>query len=528
MSIWNQGERFMKTLTRLACIITSIAISSVFAAKAPAAKQAPKQQEPLVVWIMPNGASPQETLEQRLNLFTKKTGLKTKIVVLDWGEAWNRISTTLSSGVDAPDVLQLGTTWIPYFASRGEIKPLNKWLPKIDSSRFVPVSWNTTRIDSDTTIYSIPWFIDIRPILANKRVLKKNNIKPEDVATFDGFVNAIRKVNDSQETLEDGTKIRAFAFPGKSDWNIPHNFAPWVWSNGGDFISKDKEGKWKASILTPKSIYGIAKYLSFVLDSLVSTDALQMNTAQIVQHFNAGELAFIVNTSEVIMQTRIEGAKGGLINTGIGKDSVMALPIPTGTEGSVCFIGGSNLAIPTGNKRPEALELLLYLTNDENLDAYTKQIGMLPASKKVLTNWSKDNDYKTIVTMLDFGKTYTAIPEWGDIEQILVSMFSAIWDHLEIPALYSEEKIYEILMQYSNDINKRLNHRTSDDLTFAEFRDIWHKALNITETKKENRNTAEQPKQVKEEDSSSGLSSWLFALAVLAGFIFAVARKKKN
>ena len=83
-------------------------------------------------------------------------------------------------------------------------------------------------------------------------------------------------------------------------------------------------------------------------------------------------------------------------------------------------------------------------------------------------------------------------------------------------------------MQYSNDINKRLNHRTSDDLTFAEFRDIWHKALNITETKKDNRNTAEQPKQVKKDDSSSGLSSWLFALAVLAGFIFAVARKKKN
>ncbi|MBR6454289.1 MAG: sugar ABC transporter substrate-binding protein [Fibrobacter sp.] len=515
----------MKRLTQFVCVIAAIAVSSVFAAKAPA-KPAPKQE--LTVWIMPNGASPQEKLEQRLNLFTKKTGIKTKIVVLDWGEAWNRISTTLASGNDAPDVLQLGTTWIPYFASRGEIKALNPWLSSIDSSRFVPVSWNTTRIDADTIIYSVPWFIDIRPILANKRILKKNNIKPEDVSTFDGFVNAVRKVRDSHETLEDGTKISAFAFPGKSDWNIPHNFAPWVWSNGGDFISKDKDGKWKAAILTPKTIYGIAKYLSFVLDSLVSTDALQLNTAQIVQHFNAGELAFIVNTSEVIMQTRIDGAKGGLFNTKIGLDSVIALPIPTGTKGSICFIGGSNLAIPAKNDRKEALDLLLYLTNDENLDAYTKQIGMLPASKKVLQSWSKDEDYKTIVTMLDAGRTYTAIPEWGDIEQILVSMFSAIWDHLEIPALYSEEKIYEILMQNSNDINKRLNHRTTDDLTFAEFREIWHKALNITETKKETRNTAEQPKQVKEEDSGSGHSSWLFALAVLAGFIFAVARKKKN
>ena len=519
----------MKALTRLACIITSIAVSSVFAAKAPVAKQSLKaSKQELTIWIMPNGASPQEGLEQRLSLFTKKTGIKTRVVVLDWGEAWNRISTTLASGIDAPDVLQLGTTWIPYFASRGEIKPLNQWLAQIDSSRFVPVSWNTTHIDSDSVIYSIPWFIDIRPILANKRILKKNNIHPEDVATFDGFVNAIRKVNGSHETLEDGTKIRAFAFPGKSDWNIPHNFAPWVRSNGGDFIAKDQDGKWKANILTPKTIYGIAKYLSFILDSLVSTDVLQLNTAQIVQHFNAGELAFIVNTSEVIMQTRIEGAKGGLINTGIGRDSVVALPIPTGTDGSISFIGGSNLAIPVGNKRPEALELLLYLTNDENLDAYTKQIGMLPASKKVLKNWSKDNDYKTLVTMLESGKTYTGIPEWGDIEQVLVSMFSAIWDHLEIPALYSEEKIYEILMNYSNDINKRLNHSISGDLTFAEFRDIWHTALNINDSNKNSRHTTNQSNSNDDLDSGFSRTPWIFAIAVLLGFIFAFIRRKKR
>ena len=519
----------MKVVTKLICIITSIAVSTIFAAKAPQAKQAAKQDS-LTVWIMPNGASPQEKLEQRLHLYTKKTGIKTKVVVLDWGEAWNRITTALSSGVDAPDVLQLGTTWVPYFASRGEIKPLNEWLPQIDPSRFVPVSWNTTHIDSDTTIYSVPWFIDIRPILANKRILKKNNIKPEDIATFDGFVKAIRKVNDSHETLDDGTKVRAFAFPSKIDWNIPHNFAPWMWSNGGDFIAKDQEGKWKANVLSPKTIYGIAKYLSFVLDTLVSTDALQMNTAQIVQHFNAGELAFIVNTSEVIMQTRIEGEKGGLLNTRIGNDSVMALPIPKGTEGSICFIGGRNLAIPTGNKKPEALDLLLYLTNDENLDAYTKQIGMLPASKKVLANWSKDDDYKTLVPMLGTGRAYTAIPEWGDIEQILVAMFSAIWDHLEIPALYSEEKIYEILTKYSNDINKRLNNRTPDGLTFAEFRETWHKALNIKETKKNTPHITKQPAPTTEELEDSGFNPtpWIFAIAVLVGFIFAVIRKKKR
>ena len=47
----------------------------------------------LSVWIMPNGASPKEKLEAQLENYTKQTGIATKIVVLDWGEAWNRIST---------------------------------------------------------------------------------------------------------------------------------------------------------------------------------------------------------------------------------------------------------------------------------------------------------------------------------------------------------------------------------------------------------------------------------------------------
>ena len=65
----------MNAISKVTSIITAIAVSSIFAAKAPVAKPAVKQQEALTVWIMPNGASPQEKLEQRLNLFTKKTGI---------------------------------------------------------------------------------------------------------------------------------------------------------------------------------------------------------------------------------------------------------------------------------------------------------------------------------------------------------------------------------------------------------------------------------------------------------------------
>lgn len=509
-----------RRMLMLNCVKKSIfAAAMVFAATTGAMAA----QKPLTVWIMPNGASPKEKLEQRLEQFTKKTGIPTKVQVLDWGEAWTRISQTLAGDQEVPDVLQLGTTWIPYFASRNEIKPLNDWISDIQPSRFVPISWNTTHIDGDTVIYSVPWFIDIRPVLANKRILKKHNITKSDISTYEGFASAIRKINDAKETQDDGTTIRGYAFPGKSDWNIPHNFAPWVWSNGGSFVTKDSEGKWHANILSEETLRGISRYLNFVLDSLVQPEALQTNTAQIAQFFNNGELAFIVSTSEIVMQTRIHGNQGGLSNAKIGSDSVMVVPFPKGSAGSVSFVGGSNLAIPARCNRKEAKELLLFLVNDENQDAYTRQIGLLPSSKKVLESWSSDEDYYELVKGLETGKTYSTIAEWGALEQLLVSMFSAVWEQVEIPSLYSEEKLFDIFKQYTIEIDKKLNYPTNNMMTQAEFVKTWNRI---------NEKVTEKAPSPVDKDSvvndNLKKAPLVFIVVLILGFAFNFRRKSKK
>lgn len=491
--------------------------------------------KPLTIWIMPNGASPQEKLEERLELYTKKTGIPVNVQVLDWGEAWNRISIALESKQDAPDVLQLGTTWIPYFASHNTLKPLNGWLKDIKPERFVPVSWTTTHIDGDTTIYAVPWFIDIRPVLANKRILKKHGITKDDLSTYRGFIDAVKKIENAKESLDDRTVVHGYAFPGKSDWNIPHNFAPWVWSNGGSFITKDEDGKWQANILSKETILGIACYLHFVIDSLVQPEVLQTNTAQVAQQFNNGELAFIVSTTEIVMQTRFDGTIGGLSNAPIGSDSVMVIPFPRGEAGSSSFIGGSNLAIPIDNKRPEAKDLLLFLVNDENEEAYTKHIGLLPTSKKVLAGWANDEDYQELIKALETGKSYVAIPEWGSIERILVSMFSSVWEMMEIQSLYSEEKLYEILLKYTQEINKTLNHPSTNIMTEAEFKDTWKKLFNEKIHNHESKSSADSNAINSEESErnkvvSSNLSKapFVFLFMLILGFLFNFRRKSKK
>jgi len=478
----------------------------------------------LEVWIMPNGASPQEKLEKELAFFTKETGIQTQVVVLDWGEAWNRISTALSTGKDLPAVVQLGSTWLPYFASRDELLSLNSNLNKIQPDRFVPVSFETTHIEGDSNIYAVPWFIDARALLANQKILNELNLEAKDIRNYPRFIQSLRKIKKANLKLNDGTPIQPYAFPGRNDWNIPHNFAPWIWSNGGDFISKDSIA-YRSNLLSESTIKGIARYLYFVLDTLVDPQNLTLNTAQISQQFNNGEIAFILNTSETIMQTRYKTEEGGLLNSRIGQDGVLSFPVPIGEKGSICFIGGSHLAIPAKfSDKSKAMQLLLFLTQDEFLNSYNQHIGFLPPSKKVLEEWKKVPIYNVLVNSLNNGKAYPSITEWSKIEEILGNMFSSIWALMEIPELYSSQKIYHILLQGDSLINAALERESMETVSFEEFNSFWNLAIEEIESISKTK-TVDNPQE--KTPLKKHLSVGIFFLMLFFGFLYAYSKKRR-
>jgi multiple sugar transport system substrate-binding protein len=225
------------------------------------------------------------------------------------------------------------------------------------------------------------------------------------------------------------------------------------------------------------------------------------------------------------MQTRIHSSQGGLANSRIGTDGVAVLPLPKGTKGSISFIGGSNLAIPAKSKKPTStqMQLLLFLTQNEILDDYTKQIGFLPSSKKVLESWAEDEAYKNLVMQLETGRTYPALPEWGEIEQALVSMFSAVWEHMELPMLYSEEKLYQIFKEYSDAINNHLGYTPTSTMTFAEFQEVWKKALGKP-AKDEKQSETAAPK----EGRGINPTVFIFFFVLIVSFLFSYTRKRKR
>jgi len=433
-------------------------VSSLFLASALSVSAA----APLEVWIMPNGASPQSILDQRLEDFKKETGIEAKSVVLDWGEAWSRITQALESG-KGPDVLQLGSTWVSHFSSQGLLATLDQYRAQIDPERFLPTAWSTTGFDGDSHFYAVPWFLDVRVPMGNAHRLNQAGIQAQDITTIEGFRKTLAKIRSKNLSKEDGTVIYPFAFPGKGDWNIPHNFAPWIWSMGGEFLRKNPEGKWHSALLEGETVRGIRTYIGFVLDSLINQQSLRENTAQVTGRFNSGEQVFAINTSEVIMQTRVPESEGGTQNSTIGKEGIRTFSIPAGPGGSIAFIGGSHLALPKKKEKDaRALQLLMFLTRADNLDQYTRRIGFLPPDRSVLQIWAKDSLYKVVVQAAHHGRSYPNLPNWGMIEGMLVELFTEIWTLLDTPGMYTDEELYKILTTYHVKIEQALGHTNAN------------------------------------------------------------------
>jgi multiple sugar transport system substrate-binding protein len=92
-----------------------------------AEKSAQNEGQPVTlnVWILHNVPKDNEsTFLPLVRPFAKENPkIKVAVTVLPWPEAWDRIRRTFN-GDPAPDIVQLGTTWVASAASTGKLLEL--------------------------------------------------------------------------------------------------------------------------------------------------------------------------------------------------------------------------------------------------------------------------------------------------------------------------------------------------------------------------------------------------------------------
>lgn len=398
----------------------------------------------VTMWIMPNSGTPEEDLRTVLAPFLEaNTDIEVEITVLDWGSAWTKITTAATSG-EGPDITQLGTTQVAAVAAMDALEDLTGVYDRFGGeASFVPASLPTTQIlGAGEERYAAPWFIDTRALFYRTDFCEQVGVNPEtDFATWDSFKVALGKLKG---LVVDGKEITPLIMPGKNDWNVIHNFAPWIWGAGGDFISEDN----KTSIVdTEAAFQGVKFYSELAIEGLMSMPYLEKNSAEVEALFNSGEAATIFTGAYHINTLRREHPELA--------DKIGTVPFPAGPEGRYCFFGGSALCVFKASKNKDAAyRVIEFLMTPEAQVEYQRFCGNLPTKEaSYQTDFvSEEPMRKAFKDQLEYGKAYPSVAGWGPSETILQKGLSNIWDNvMGVYGEYKPEQTKEFLKQTANE-----------------------------------------------------------------------------
>jgi multiple sugar transport system substrate-binding protein len=434
----------------------------------------------LLIWVMPNSPKPEKDIETLLEPFkAAHPDIAIKVSVLDWGSAWTKLTTAAISG-DGPDVVQLGTTWCPFLTDLGALIPLDDLDKEINvKESFLPSTWAASKPRTSLHVTSVPWFIDVRPMFYRTDVFEQAKVDPKTADTWDGYLAALEKIK-AAGVKHNGEAVSPIGFPGKNDWNVVHNFAPWIWSAGGDFLSPMGD---KCVLNSPESMKGIYFYLDMVRKGLNPKTNMEKNTAQVSADFDAGRVASFFESTIKNVYLELPPEQGGSANSHVAGNYGVLVP-PAGPAKRSVFMGGSHLAVFKSSKRPDLAKLLVrYLAADSAAQlAYAEISGFLPALKTAFNSPYFSNNAKRSVfrDIVQYGRCYPAVPYWGEIETaILMKRLGTLFDiAAEVDGPYSEALVKSEVDAAVRDIDGQIQAHFKNH---PEHLELLHKSVAAAE-----------------------------------------------
>lgn len=416
------------------------------------------KKEVLQLWIMPNSPDPAaDMLHVLRNFELENPGIEVQVTILDWSVAWTKI-TTAAATHSGPDVLQMPTTWAASISAMGALMPLDSLLAVSGGdSAFAEVSMKFARPGTSFAT-SLPWFLDVRPLFFRRDALAEAGVDPKTLLNWTDFRKALLKIQKADLTIE-GMRIAPIGYPGKHDWNVIHNLAPWIWGAGGDFL--DSTGS-ESRLATKESIAGILFYLNLVRDGFNSKKNLTKNTNQVSMDFDEGRLAFwfdVTNKTLYLDSPRFLG--GSSKNVTARNYSVMLPPTAPAGKDTYYFAGGSNLSVSrfTKHKR-SSMALVRYLSSRPDVQLELSRVtGFLPAllSTYEYPYFKEDETRGVFQQMISRLRSYPAVPYWGEIEtEILLRRFGNIFDLITLSGdnAWPEKEILSEIRAADSEINR--------------------------------------------------------------------------
>ena len=372
-----------------------------------------------------------ECLKDIIDIFEEENPeIEVTVQSIPWGQAHEKLITAVAGDM-APDISQLGTTWIPEFTALDVLEPLNAYIQnskEISQDKYFKGSWETGSINDE--IYGIPWYVDTRVLFYRKDLLKEAGYD-HPPRTWDELKEITRKLTVKDEK---GKNIRCGITLPVLD---AKTLVMFMWSNGGDVLSEDGE---EVVINSQENRETLDFYASFFKEGL--SPRVSKGGIELYNNFKSGFTPMFIGGPWMLkeLDTRVPEIAG--------KWDVAVMPMK---KTATSFVGGSNLCIFKDSKNKQAAwEFIEFMSRPDIQIQWYKLTTDLPTR---LEAW--ENDYfadkekiKVFGRQLFDTKSPPRIQKWEEIAgAINLQMEKAILGKSSSEKVFQEleEKIGKIL-----------------------------------------------------------------------------------
>ncbi|MBB3112583.1 multiple sugar transport system substrate-binding protein [Paenibacillus phyllosphaerae] len=354
----------------------------------------------LSVWAMGDSSKP---MEQMAEAFTKENpNITVKVQAIPWGSAHDKLLTAVASK-KGPDVLQMGTTWMPEFAAAGAIADLTSDLanyPELAADNFFSGTVTSTQFDGKTV--GVPWLAETRVLFYRTDVLSSVGYD-QAPKTWDELLDVSKKLT------ERGKDKYGIGLDPKEP-TLSFMFAR---QNGATLIEDNK-----AQFEQPAYRDTVAYLNEFFQNGYAPVD-LGLDTAQT---FGGDGMVPMFISGPWMIKT----VKDQLPDIE-GKWATAVLP---SKENNMSSLGGSNLTVFNYTEHKDAaLKFIAFLSKPEIQLEWMNLTGELPANMKAWEDpqLSDDANMAVVGEQLKNAEPMPLVKAWDNISQNFLKTFEQIY-----------------------------------------------------------------------------------------------------
>ena len=278
-----------------------------------------------------------------------------------WNNHLQKFDATLAGG-SAPDVIEMGNTEMTKYMAAGAFQDLSgesfpnqsTWLAGLAASgKF------------GGKLYGVPYYAGSRVVTYRTDLFKRAGVKvPTSLAEFTATAKKLAARNSA--------KGFSPVYIAGTDWYVAMSF---VYDYGGK-IAQRVSGKWKGALHSPRSIAGLTAFKNFYLAASrasKTTDETRPNPYDVYAQGQAGSMV-----------------GPGWFSCCVGDDyktTTAQFVMPSHTKGQPMpgFLGGSDLAVPVGAKKAQAVDWIKAYTSTASMTRL-RGIGNIPNTTTLLGN----------------------------------------------------------------------------------------------------------------------------------------------